>query len=318
LSSRSEPTDNQAASVTPGERNGVVGALASGEVTRRMGNAVVRERLAQMTERESWQVSGAAAEVYERCFVPAIFGQWAPELVDAARVASADRVLDVGCGTGIVARTAADRVAAQAQVVGLDINDGMLAVARRIAPGVGWQQGDATALPFTDSSFDVVMSQFALMFFSDRITALTEMRRVLKPDGRLAVAVWGPYERALGYVVLTEVAGRRCGGAAADVLTAPFVLGHRDTLVGIFRAAGIDDVAVELRRGTISFPTVDVFVETEVKGSPLEALLDEESYGALLSEARDALRPFCSGDGQVTMPLDAYVVVAGTRSSSAA
>ncbi len=177
-----------------------------------------------MTEQESWQVSGAAAEVYEKCFVPAIFGQWAPQLVDATGVSSADRVLDVGCGTGVLARAAADRVAAEAQVTGLDINEGMLAVARRIRPGVGWRQGDATALPFPDDFFDVVLSQFALMYFPDRIAALTEMRRVLKPAGRLAVAVWGPLERATGYVVLTEIAERRCGRAAADVLTAPFVL----------------------------------------------------------------------------------------------
>ena len=117
-----------------------------------------------MTERESWQVSGAAAEVYERCFVPAIFGRWAPQMVEAARVSSVDRVLDVGCGTGILARAAADRVADEAQVTGLDINEGMLAVARRIRPRVGWRQGDASALPFSDGSFDVVMSQFALMF----------------------------------------------------------------------------------------------------------------------------------------------------------
>ncbi|WP_369258388.1 class I SAM-dependent methyltransferase [Geodermatophilus amargosae] len=266
-----------------------------------------------MTERESWQVSGTAAEVYERCFVPAIFGRWAPQLVAAARVSSADRVLDVGCGTGVLARAAADRVADEAQVTGLDVNEGMLAVARRIRPGVDWRQGDAAALPFPDDAFDVVVSQFALMFFPDPVAAVREMRRVLEPDGRLAVAVWGPHERATGYVVLTGIAERRCGRAAADVLTAPFVLGDRDALVGVFRAAGIDDVTVELRPGTVSFPTVDAFVETEVTGSPLEALLDGEGYRGLLAEARDALRPFCADDGRVTMPLDAYLVTAGPQ-----
>jgi SAM-dependent methyltransferase len=265
-----------------------------------------------MTEQESWQVSGAAAEVYERCFVPAIFGQWAPQLVDAAGVSPTDLVLDVGCGTGVLARAAADRVAAEEQVTGLDINEGMLAVARRIRPRIDWRPGDATAIPFTGGSFDVVMSQFALMYFPDRIAALREMRRVLKPDGRLAVAVWGPFERATGYVVLTEIAERRCGKAAADVLTAPFVLGDRDALVDSFRAADIEDVAVELRPGTIRYPSIDAFVETEVKGSPLEPLLDEESYRGLMAEARDALRTFCAADGQVTMPMDAYVVTAGT------
>ncbi len=111
---------------------------------------------------EGWQVSGDAAEVYEQCFVPAIFGRWAPHMVDASRVTSGDRVLDVGCGTGVLARTAADRVAAESQVTGLDRNVGMLAVARRLRPKIDWREGDATVLPFADASYDVVMSQFAL------------------------------------------------------------------------------------------------------------------------------------------------------------
>jgi ubiquinone/menaquinone biosynthesis C-methylase UbiE len=128
-----------------------------------------------MTEHEGWQVSGDAAEVYEKCFVPAIFGQWAAQLVDAARVASGDRVLDVGCGTGVLARAAADRVGAEGRVTGLDINEGMLAVARRIRPRNDWRLGDATKLPLVDDSYDVVMSQFSLMYFPDRIAALREM-----------------------------------------------------------------------------------------------------------------------------------------------
>jgi SAM-dependent methyltransferase len=263
-----------------------------------------------MTEPEGWQVSGDAAEVYERCFVPAIFGQWAPHMADAARVASGDRVLDVGCGTGVLARTAADRVAAESQVTGLDRNEGMLAVARRLRPKIDWRPGDATALPFANASYDVVMSQFALMYFPDRIAALGEMVRVLKPGGRLALAVWGPYERATSYVILTEIAQRRCGQAAADVLAAPFVLGNQDTLRDLCYAAGIHGAVVTLRNGTMTYPTLDVFVETEVKGSPLEALLDAESYRGLLQEAQEKLQQFCTEDGEVIMPMDAFIITA--------
>jgi ubiquinone/menaquinone biosynthesis C-methylase UbiE len=96
-------------------------------------------------------------------------------VADAAKIASGDRVLDVGCGTGVLARAAADRVAADGQVTGLDLNKGMLAVARRLRPKIEWRQGDATKLPFADGSYDVVMSQFSLMYFPDRIAALNEM-----------------------------------------------------------------------------------------------------------------------------------------------
>jgi ubiquinone/menaquinone biosynthesis C-methylase UbiE len=263
-----------------------------------------------MAEHEGWQVSADAAEVYERCFVPAIFGRWASQVADAARIAAGDRVLDVGCGTGVLARAAADRVAADGQVTGLDLNAGMLAVARRLRPNIDWRQGDATALPFPDGRYDVVLSQFALMYFPDRAAALKEMMRVLRPGGRLAIAVWGPFERATGYVILTEIAQRRCGQAAADVLTAPFALGDEDRLLKLFKAAGIDEAVAELQHGTMAFPTIEAFVETEVKGSPLEALLDEEGYQGLMAEARDKLQPFRADGGEVVMPMDAFIITA--------
>jgi SAM-dependent methyltransferase len=261
-----------------------------------------------MTEHESWQVSRDAAEVYERCFVPAIFGRWAPQVVDAARVASEDRVLDVGCGTGVLARAAADRVADESQVTGLDLNEGMLGVARRLRPRIDWRQGDATKLPLPVESYDVVLSQFSLMYFPDRSAAIKEMVRVLRPGGRLAVAVWGPYERATGYVILTEIAERRCGQAAADVLTAPFVLGEEDALRVLLQEAGVDEPSIELREGSITFSSIEAFVETEVKGSPLEPLLDDESYRALMEEAKEKLVQFCVEGGEVVMPMDAFVI----------
>jgi SAM-dependent methyltransferase len=246
--------------------------------------------------------------VYEKCFVPAIFGQWAPQVADAGRVSSNDQVLDVGCGTGVLARAAAARVAAPNQVIGLDVNEGMLTVARRIEPQIDWRHGDAANLPFADDTYDVVMSQFSLMYFSDRIAALKEMVRVLKPGGRLVVAVWGPYERATSYVILTEIAERRCGRAAADVLMAPFVLGDQKKVVDLFKAAGVNNIAVELRQGVMTYPTIEAFVETEVKGSPLEALFDEDSYQGLMTEAKEKLQQFRVADGRLVMPMDAFVV----------
>jgi ubiquinone/menaquinone biosynthesis C-methylase UbiE len=90
----------------------------------------------------------------------------------------------------------------------------------------------------------VVISQFALMWIADPTAALQEMVRVLRPVGRLAIAVWGPYERATGYVILTDIAKRRCGQAAADVLTAPFRLGNKDTLLDILKAVGINEPVI--------------------------------------------------------------------------
>ena len=139
---------------------------------------------------ESFQIPIEAAELYEEAFVPGFFAQWAPLLCDAADVGPGQEVLDVACGTGIVARTAAGRVAPAGRVVGVDLNEAMLTVARRVAPDLDWREGDAAALPFPDGGFDRVLCQMALMFFPDRAGALREMGRVARPGG--AVARAGP------------------------------------------------------------------------------------------------------------------------------
>ena len=134
-----------------------------------------------MSDQEAWQLSDSAAVAYERDFVPALFAQWPPVIVEIAQIAPGDRVLDVACGTGVLARGVLARVVPNGNVTGIDLNEGMLAVARSIEPRVDWRQGDAMRLPFAEGAFDAVVSQFAMMFFPDPVVALREMRRVLAP-----------------------------------------------------------------------------------------------------------------------------------------
>ena len=150
-----------------------------------------------------------------------------------------NKVLYVGCGTGVLAREALTRVGEDGRVVGLDLNRGMLVVAARTEPKIEWRQGDAASLPFEDAIFDVVVSQFALMYFPDRATALGEMWRTLARGGRLAIAVWAPIDHARGYQILVNIAARQCGGEAAGVLAAPFVLGDQAELARLFVDGGI-------------------------------------------------------------------------------
>jgi SAM-dependent methyltransferase len=245
-----------------------------------------------MAEPERWQVSTDAAEVYESCFVPAIFGAWASPVADAAGIRRGNKVLDVGCGTGVLAREALRRVGQEGQVVGLDLNEGMLAVAARSEPKIEWRRGDAASLPFGDVSFDVVVSQFALMYFPDRAASLREMWRALGPGGRLAVAAWAPIEHARGYQILVEIAARQCGPEAADVLAAPFVLGDPVELAKLFVNSGISGANVTLHEGSIRFPSVEEFIRIEVKGSPLADMLSDDMMQALAAESEHALVEF--------------------------
>jgi SAM-dependent methyltransferase len=179
---------------------------------------------------EQWQVAGSAAQIYDRHLVPAIFGPWAPRVLDLAAPAAGEQVLDVACGTGVVARLAAERVGAGGRVACLDLNPGMLAVAGSLPAGdapVGWVQASAGRLPFPDGSFEVVCCQLGLQFFPDRTAALAEMARALVPGGRLAVMVWRSIDHSPGFAVLAAALDRHIGPAAGAVMRAPFGLSDR-------------------------------------------------------------------------------------------
>jgi ubiquinone/menaquinone biosynthesis C-methylase UbiE len=114
------------------------------------------------------QLTGSAADIYEQIFVPAIFAQWPPVLLDTADVTPGHRILDVGCGTGVLATAAMKRVGPDGWVVGLDPNKPMLTVASRRLEPVEWRSAAAETIPYPDGSFDRVVSQFALMYFANR------------------------------------------------------------------------------------------------------------------------------------------------------
>lgn len=263
-----------------------------------------------MSETEAWQVSDDAAVVYEKKFVPALFGSWPPSVVDAVGVSLGNHVLDVACGTGVLAREASKRIGPEGSVIGLDLNEGMLAVARRVRPDIDWRQGDAAAMPFENGQFDVVVSQFALMYFPERVAVLKEMWRVLKSGGRLGVASWASFDKAEGYRVLTEIAERRTNAEAAAILRAPFVLGDEEELLGLYHAAGIENVQLDTGEDFVRFPSIEEFVSVEVKGTPLDNQLSATEYEALLDEAKVGLAAFQKDDGSVAMPIAAHIVTA--------
>jgi ubiquinone/menaquinone biosynthesis C-methylase UbiE len=263
-----------------------------------------------VSDTDRGQVSASAAEVYDAFFVPALFAQWTDVVLDVADVRSGHRVLDVGCGTGVLTRAAHVRVGARGHVAGVDPNDGMLTIARRAGPDIEWQTGLAEQLPYPDHSFDRTVSQFALMYFPDRSAALSEMWRTLAPGGRIAVASWAALDHARAYRMLVDIAARQCGREAADVLAAPFVLGDHSELAKLFVDSGISGATVALHEGLIRFASVKEFVRIEVKGSPLADMLSDNAMEALAAESEDALAEFVVPSGEIIMPMDAHIVTA--------
>jgi SAM-dependent methyltransferase len=263
-----------------------------------------------MTTTEEFQLPLGAAEQYEARFVPAIFAEWARVLTGATAVTAGQSALDVACGTGIVARTVADRLGSSGRVVGVDLNSGMLTVARRVRPDLEWLHADAAGLPFPDGTFDAVLCQMALMFFPDKVAALREMARVARPGGVVALAVPASLGDQPAYGPFVAMATDVAGPQAASLLATYWACGELPALHRLVREAGLEVVDVRTHAGTASFGSADELAVTEVEGSPLAARISEETYATIRSRAREVLAPFTAADGRLAAPLHGHVVVA--------
>ena len=275
-----------------------------------------REDGQEMASHPRWQqVGGSAAELYERQLVPAMFAPWAPGLIELAGVQRGERVLDVACGTGVVTRLAAARVAGGGRVVGLDVNAAMLGVARSLPPVEGapveWLEASALEMPLPDAAFDVVLCQHGLQQLPDRPAGLREMRRVLAPGGRLAASVWSRIEGSPGMAALVAALERHVGREAADNRRAPFALGDADELRRLLVEAGFRETQVRTLVAPARFPTPEALVEAQLAATPLATLggLSEEVRQVVAREVRAALQDYLQ-EASFAVPMEAHVVLA--------
>ena len=268
-----------------------------------------------MSKHEQWHMTAQAAELYERYPGRYILAPWAPLLVDAARLATGERVLDVACGTGIVARAAAERVGPAGRIVGVDLNPGMIAVARSLptpfAATVDWLERSALDLQLADAVFDVVLCQQGLQFFPDKLLALREMRRVLGPGGRLALSVWngvGLYNSAVG-----EALTRYVSKQTADRFCASRQAPTREELQRLAKEAGFSSVDVGISRMNIRLPPLEKFVLDHLAATPVATVIaaaDPEARSKIGANVMEQLQCYTDSDG-ATYPEETYVLTAG-------
>jgi ubiquinone/menaquinone biosynthesis C-methylase UbiE len=262
-------------------------------------------------EPDPWQLAGAAAELYERHLVPAVTLPWAADLVQRVGVKPGDRVLDLACGTGAVARLAAER---GARVTGLDVNAGMLAVARTQMPQLEWVEGSALAMPFADGAFDVVLCQLGLQFFPDPAAALQETRRVLANAGRSGASVYAAIERNPAAEALSAALDRHLGEGASRAKRAEHALASVGELRALVEVA-FAHARIETVSRTLRFASVDDWVRIQFAATPLAALLagqDEEEreriVGGVSADVGARLETFVGPDG-FAFPQEVHVVL---------
>lgn len=268
-----------------------------------------------MSKEERWQLSGNAPDFYER-YVKLIMEPWVRRLVDVAALRTAEHVLDVACGTGFVARLAANRVGTEGRIVGIDLNAPMIDAARAVSPAdsrntIEWRTGDVAALPFADAEFDVVLCQQGVQFFPDRLQGLREMRRVLRRSGRLAFTVWSaitdsPYSAALADALERHL------GADAGARRAAWALHDAGELHRLVASVGFQNVRVHSTVEMTRLPLPAEFVPGHLASLPIAegiARLPADRRAAIVEDIAKALRRYVDAD-QMTVPSGVHLVTA--------
>lgn len=243
---------------------------------------------------------GSAPENYQRYFVPVIGGPFAEDLIVEAALRPGERVLDVACGTGVVARLSAEGVGPSGTVAALDLNPAMLSVARSV-PSTGaairWYETTAESIPLPDDAFDVVLCQLGLQFVADKSAALREMRRVLAPGGRAFVTT--PPPNAF-FDVLDEAITRHVGSEAGAFVRMVFSLKDPAIIDRLFRDAGLADVSVRTYAKDLRLPEAREFLWQYVHSTPLTSMLaslDAARIAALEREVVDRWAQWSDADG---------------------
>jgi SAM-dependent methyltransferase len=214
-------------------------------------------------------------------------------------------VLDLACGTGIVARTAARAIGIDSNVVGLDVSAPMLAAANSAAESEGlsveWREGSAMKVPFADGGFDVVFCQQGLQFFPDRSAALSEMHRVMAQGGRLVLSVWREIELSPAFVVLADALARYIGPEAGKLMTAgPFSLSDPEMLRTAVAGVGFSDITILPVQKILRFPSPDEFVLRYAAGSALGgviAAVDNDARAAFIANVGLRLQSYVDDHG---------------------
>ena len=261
-----------------------------------------------------WQLLGDGPEAYERYIVPAFSGIWAQDMVKRAELHKGDRILDLACGTGIVARHALKFLDNSCQVTGIDVNAAVLEKAREIcspdSEPVTWQHCDAMSLPFSDAEFEVVLCQQGLQYFSDRLLTLREIVRVLSDGGRALFSVWRPIEYFPFYTAVQSALDTYVSSKAAGMLASAFTLGNPEELRTLLEQAGFKRIVIRLIIKQMRYDPVAEFLIGGFVASPFApeiVSLPKDKRTAMFQTILESVSKYIDDRG-LAAPMESYVV----------
>jgi ubiquinone/menaquinone biosynthesis C-methylase UbiE len=241
-----------------------------------------------MATSTQWQLVRDAAERYERIAVPAILGPFAQALVEWANLPPAAFVLDVGCGTGAAARYAAAHIGPTGRVIGVDVNAGMIAVAKALPPPAGapieWLEQSAYKLSIPDQSVDVALCAQTLQFLEHQPQALAEIYRILKPGGRIVLSAWCDLQENPYFYATMEAVAQHLGADMAAGLRAGSRLANAEEIRALLSTAGFQAIEITVVQRDLALPALVEFVPQHMSATPLAA-----SYSAAPAPTQQAV-----------------------------
>jgi SAM-dependent methyltransferase len=252
--------------------------------------------------------TGTGAENYERHFVPAIATPVSVGLLRTADLQAGERVLDVACGTGLIARLAAEAVGPTGSVTGIDVAPDMINVAKSTPPAgshIEWHVSDAASLPLPDASYDAVLCQMGLMFVENRSAAVAEMHRVLATGGRVVVSTPGTIQKP--FELMEQAIIDHISPELGGFVRAVFSMHDPDGLATLLVDAGLQDVTASVSTATLELPTPAEFLWQYINLTPMGPFVaeaPEEAQRAMEHQVVESWKPFVvNGKTLVDQPM---------------
>ena len=258
------------------------------------------------------QTTTSPSDIYNGYMVPAIFERWSAALLESVAPQPGERILDLACGTGVVARMASPMVQPEGKVFGLDFNGAQIITARAMDSSIDWREGDAGFLPFDDQEFDLVVCQQGFQFFPDRVRAVKEVHRVLKAGGRVGITVWSSIEKSPGYLAIAHALGRTVGPSASGLLDELFAFPDPGEIGRMFADGGFPDAVVATPSIDAIFASAEEFTRAIAVGSIMrrtQTQFSEEALDLMADSVASEMAQYLTENG-LAFPMEAHLLTA--------